>query len=142
MRFTNCVLEGTQIVAVGGAFVSINGQPHQAHPAQLEPTSCLRHSSIAVFASGAGTQVSMKDLSIEQCQQAVCCASGALVDMEQVSVSGMNITGCEVRDPGSLLSLQTCRVFAATPPAQPNWRIQVCSSSPAAVQLCARALLR
>lgn len=73
----------------------------------------------------------MKGLSIDQCQQAVCCANGALVDMEQVNVSGMNITGCEVRGPGSLLSLQACRVFAATAPAQPNWRIQVCPSSPA-----------
>lgn len=77
-----------------------------------------------MFAYGAGTQVSLKDLLIEHCQQAVCSASGALVDMQQVNVSGMNITGCEVRGPSSLLSMQSCRVSAATAPAQPTWRIQ------------------
>lgn len=47
------------------------------------------------------------------------------MELERVTVEGMNITGCEVRGLGSSLSMHACHVHnAAMAPPESNWRIQ------------------
>lgn len=125
IKFTNCILDATQVLVVEGAHVTISSDnPQPAKRNLASAAACMQNIAIAVFASGAGTRVVMQDVVVEHCQQAICADGGARVEMRRVDVYGMNITGCEVRGSGSVMSLQACRVFAATVPAQPNWRIQ------------------
>lgn len=105
-----CKLFGCPIVAVDGAV------------AQLEECTLEGgHTSVGVFASGAGTSVNITSSHIRYFEECVCVESGAQVALGRTTLSGASLAGIEVRGregtmhglhaldpqlPGSLPSMQ------------------------------------
>jgi hypothetical protein len=98
-------------IATGGAQV------------ELVDGCVIQHCALAAFAAGSGTQVKLTGATLEHCAQAVCCTAGAHCALEGCAVSGMSITGVEVRDDSSSVVLASCKLAAAAAP-KGFWRVQ------------------
>eukprot|EP00892_Ulva_mutabilis_P003571 jgi/Ulvmu1/1586/UM111_0014.1 len=112
VRMESCALSGCSIIAADGAQLAV-------------AANCdFGATRIALFAHGAGTAVTVESSGLRGCRQAACVAAGAHMQLTRCVVSGVTITGCEVRGPGSTLELHDCTVADAGSPSDYHWWIQ------------------
>lgn len=105
---TGVKLDRCNVVAVDGA--------------QLTMLRCMSlHADVGLYASGAGTKADVRICTMSDCRQGACASFGAEVVFEGLRCGGATITGVEVRQPGTKVTMRRCVVGETAVGRSADW---------------------
>lgn len=95
--FDRCHFHSCTVVVTGGAEATMAACTHEA-------------AGVALFCSGPGTKVVSRSVVIRHCEQCVCVADAAMLEVHDAACSGPCITAVEARGEHSYLVMHGCTI--------------------------------